>query len=116
MVSRAIPHLPERGVSDGCGIQEETWLHLPTGKVLGFGVWFWVLPLQKQQLLSSAELGAESWVRLLFTRCQSLWTCSPACPPKQPCLTSPAMLAVPQLIGFFAVPFSVKCFYVIIES
>lgn len=37
---------------------------------------------------------------------------SPACPPAQPCLTLPAMLAVPLLVDFFAVPFFffAKCF------
>lgn len=39
------------------------------------GVWFGILPLQKQQLLSPAELGAESWVWLPFTRCRSFQPC-----------------------------------------
>lgn len=41
---------------------------------------------------------------------------SPVCPPKQLCFTSPAMLTVPDLIGFFAVPFFAKCFYVMYEK
>lgn len=66
MVSQGSISPSQMGVSDRCGIPEETWLHLPTGKVLELGIWFWILLLQKQQLLSPAELGAESWVQLPF--------------------------------------------------
>lgn len=41
---------------------------------------------------------------------------SPACPPEQLCVTSPAVLAVTQLISFCAVPFFTKCFYVKYEK
>lgn len=41
---------------------------------------------------------------------------SPACPPEQLCVTSPAVLAVTQLIGFCAVPVFTKCFYVKYEK
>lgn len=66
-----------------------------------------MLHLQKQQLLSPAELGTESWVQLLS---QDDGASSPACPPEQLYATSPEVLVVTQLEDFFAVPVFTKCF------
>lgn len=53
-------------------------------KISVLGFWFWILLLQKQQLLAPAELGTESWVQLPFTRCQSF----------QPCMSSRAAMCL----------------------
>jgi len=46
--------------------QEKSW---------ALRIWICILPLQKQQHLSAAELGSESWVRLPLTRCRSFQPC-----------------------------------------
>lgn len=84
--------------------QEKSWL-------LGIDLGFCLCRSSSFCPLLSWELRAGSG-----SLSQDAGASSPACPPTQLCLTSPAVLAVPQLIGCFAVPFVAKCFYVMYEK